>query len=107
MLRAPAFWDGLDGSLINQAAVKVVFGSFRQWMNRRSYQIAHLIYVIVIKMGTLLIIFALDSAIGKFLGGKAVELLSVEFAVCTPAGEAAFVGIPAIATAAVVDEFGR
>ena len=68
---------------------------------------AHVVYVIEIKVGALLIIFASDSAIGKTTGGKAVEFLSVEFAVCTPAGEAAFVGIPAIATAAVVDEFGR
>ena len=68
---------------------------------------AHVVYVIEIKIGALLIIVARDSAIGKTVGGKAVELQSVEFAVCTPAREAAFVGIPAIAAEAIVGEFGR
>ena len=85
MLRAPAFWDGLDGSLINQAAKEAVFGSFNQWVSRRSYQITHVIYVIEIKMGALLIIFASNTAHGKTHGVIVAELLSVEFAVGTPA----------------------
>ena len=97
LFRAPAFGEGLNGSLIDQTAKEVVFGSFYQWVSRCSYQVAHVFYVIEIKVGALLIIFASNSAIGKTAGGQAVEPQSVEFAVRTPAREAAFVGIPAIA----------
>ena len=74
---------------------------------RRSYEIAHLIYVIIIKMSTLLILPADKPTFGQNFGRITVEVVSVKFAVGTPASEAVLVGIPAVTTEAIVDQLGR